>query len=638
MINFNLFVLPFFLGLIYVVIAIGKHWYRWIKALPAIDKVKLMSGIRHPGQVLSALKEIFLEALIHRRMWKRNPLLGYMHMSFALGWFLLIVLGNIESRFYSGVHLNAPYYPIFLKFFIHDKLVLFFEIYSVPGFFRFLMDFLLLFVLSGLVLAIIKRQKSKWFGMKRTTDLQLTDIVSLTTLWMIFPMRLLAESFTAGYYGSGGGFLTQPLGNFLVWLMPFSDAFVAYTLWWGYSLVLGIFFITLPFSRYMHIPTEVLLIFFRHFGIQPKKWYSSFSDVEVQACSRCGVCIDVCQLNEAGIHDSQAVYFIRGVRDKYVPEEISRKCLVCGRCQESCPVGINADSLRLIKRRELVSGQPSDFSYLVPEKGVTPVQGSARAQGGSLTQDVPEVVYFAGCMSHLTPTIIRAMKGIMNQAGISYIHLDENRSVCCGRPLMIAGKDSQAHDLIEYNKKLIRLTRAKLLVTSCPICYRVFREEYNLPIRIQHHTQFILDLVKTGKIPLQGYFKKVAYHDPCDLGRGSRVYEAPRELISKIADLVPVTQEGNNAMCCGGSLGIFEASQQQRNTMTSGALDMLLQGRPDAIVTACPLCKKTFEKQSPVDVKDIAELVYEALPRAAYYSVSDQSHPAVSYAGELISE
>jgi Fe-S oxidoreductase len=632
MINFNLFVLPFFLGLIYVVMAIGNSWYRWIKALPTIDKLKLINGIRHPGQVLSALKEIFLEGLIHRRMWKRNPLLGYMHMSFALGWFLLIVFGNIESRFYSGVHLNAPYYPIFLKFFIHDKLVIFFEVFSVPGFFRFLMDLLLLFTLSGLVLALIKRQKSRWFGMKRTTEFQLTDRVSLICLWLIFPMRLLAESFTAGYYGSGGGFMTQPLGNLLVHLTPFQSDFVAYSMWWGYSLVLGIFFITLPYSRYMHIPTEILLIFFRNFGIQPKKWYSSFSEVEVQSCSRCGVCIDVCQMNDAGINDSQAVYFIRGLRDKYVPEEISRKCLVCGRCQDACPVGISIDSL---------SGQASDFTYLSKE---TPCQGlptlsesprpfmvSPPGQGR-----IVEVIYFAGCMSQLTPSIIRAMKGIMDNARVSYIHLDMDRGACCGRPLMIAGKDRQANDLIEHNKKLIRNTLAKILVTSCPICYRVFREEYNLPIRIMHHTQYILDLVKTGRIPLQGYFKKVAYHDPCDLGRGSGVYKAPRELISKIADLVTISRTENHSMCCGGSLGIFEASQDQRNAMTAKTLEVLMEGKPDTIATACPLCKKTVEKQSPVEVKDIAELVYQALAKPVYYSVSGQSHQVRSFEGELI--
>ncbi|MCK9219382.1 MAG: (Fe-S)-binding protein [Bacteroidales bacterium] len=619
MINFNLFVLPFFLGLIYVLVAVGKSWYHWIKALTPIDKVKLSTLIRHPKQALSALKEVFLESLVHRKMWKRNPLLGYMHMSFALGWFLLIVCGNIESRFYSGVHVNAPYYPIFLKFFIHDRLVIFFEVFSVPGFFRFLMDFLLLYILSGLVLALLKRQYSNFFGMKRTSRFQFTDRVAMTCLWLIFPLRLLAESFTAGHYGSGGGFLTQPLGDFLVQLLPVPSEFVAYAMWWGYSLSLGIFFVMLPYSRYMHIPTEVLLIFFRHAGIQPKKWYSSFSDTEVQSCSRCGVCIDICQMNTAGIHNAQTVYFIQGVRDRYVPEEITQKCLVCGRCQEICPVGINTDSLRLIKRRELGSGQSTDFSYLKSDDKPKTAQ----------------IVYFSGCMTHLTPSIIRAMTGILENAGISYLHLDKDRSICCGRPLMIAGKDRQANELIEINKQIIHETRATLLVTSCPICYRVFREEYNLPIRIQHHSQFILDLIKTGKIPLQGQFKKVVYHDPCDLGRGTKTYEAPREVLSKVTDLLPVKQEANNALCCGGSLGILNVTQQQRAMITKEALDILLENKPEILATACPLCKKTFATHASIPVMDIAELVYQSIPKPSY-SASAQSHQAKSYANELI--
>jgi Fe-S oxidoreductase len=597
MINFNLFVLPFLLGLIYLVLVVARNFYQWIRALPPKDKIKLASGLRSPKQVAGILYEIFMEALIHRRMWKRNPLMGYMHMSFALGWFLLIVLGNLESRIYSGTHLNAPYYPIFLKFFIHDKLVLFFEVFTVPAFFRFMMDLLLLFILSGLVLALVKRQYSRWFGMRKTTEHLFTDRVALTCLWMIFPLRLLAESYTAGFFQGGGGFMTQPLGNLLVRITPFQADFIAYALWWGYSLVLGIFFVMLPYSRYMHIPTELLLIVFRHSNIQPKKWFSSFSDVELKACSRCGVCIDVCQLRSAGINDSQAVYFIRDMRDRFVREEVAHNCLLCGRCQETCPVGIRTDSLRMIKRREFSTSHNSAFTYLEP--GIT-------------TQS--EVLYFGGCMSHLTPTITRSMVAIMKTAGIPFQFFDQDRSVCCGRPLIMDGKDKQASELIEFNKFMIRQTRAKLLVTSCPICYRVFREEYNLPIQIQHHTQFILDLVRSGKIPLQGKFPRVAYHDPCDLGRGCNVYEAPRELLRKVSDLEETEQVRNDALCCGGSLAIFAASQQQRDAITKEALEILLKNDPEILVTACPLCKKTFEKLSRVKVMDIAELVRASVP------------------------
>jgi hypothetical protein len=239
--TFNFFVLPFFLGLIFLFSYVIKQYSLWIRSLDKADRIRFISGIRSP-KIFSALKEIFFESLLHRKMFRKNLLLGYMHMSFAFGWLLLIVMGNMESRIYSGLWVNPPYYPIFLKFFIHDKRVLPFEIFTVPGFFRFSMDLILVFILFGLILALVKRKRSKWFGLKKTTHLQLTDKVAMTCLWLIFPLRLAAESFTAGAYGYGGGFVTQHLGNVLAMLWPFSDKFIAYAAWWLYSLSLGVFF------------------------------------------------------------------------------------------------------------------------------------------------------------------------------------------------------------------------------------------------------------------------------------------------------------------------------------------------------------------------------------------------------------
>lgn len=613
MVNFNPFVLPFLLGLTYVVLAIARSWYIWIRALPESDKLKVAAGMRHPSFLFSAIKEIVLEGLLHRKMWKRNPLLGYMHMSFALGWLLLIVCGNLESRYYSGTHLNAPYYPIFLKYFIHDRLVIFFETMPVPQFFRFIMDFLLLFVLSGLILALLKRKKSKWFGMQRSTSHTLTDRIALISLWMIFPLRLMAESYTAGFYGNGGGFFTQPLGNLLEKFNLVSSEFVLYIMWWCYSLSLGIFFFTLPRSRYMHIPSEVLLIIFRHFGIQPQKEYSAFSDTEVHACSRCGVCIDVCQLNDAQIYNTQSIYFIREIRDQHLNAKTIQTCLVCGRCQEVCPVGIKTDSLRVMKRHELSKHHHNNFGYLQEKKPMR-----------------TEVVYFAGCMSHLTPSIIRSMKSILLEAGVDFIHLDESRTICCGRPLMIAGKTQQAEALIAFNRQLIMQTQAQILVTSCPICYRVFKENYNLHVRVMHHSQYLLDLVKTGKIPIQGPFQRIAYHDPCELGRGTGTYAAPRELLQKVGDLVSVKSQKEDSMCCGGSLGLLDATQEQKNLITIRALENLVEEKPNVIATSCPLCKKTFAKHSPIEVMDIAELISNSMPKRLSYSASVHSHPVLS--------
>ena len=102
-----------------------------------------------------------------------------------------------------------------------------------------------------------------------------------------------------------------------------------------------------------------------------------------------------------------------------------------------------------------------------------------------------DVLYFAGCMTHLTPTIKNSMVRLLDASGVNYSFLDEEGGVCCGRPLMLAGQDKEARELINYNSQLIWKSGAHTLVTSCPICYKVFKESYYLDVEVLHHTQFI---------------------------------------------------------------------------------------------------------------------------------------------------
>ncbi len=613
--TFDLFVLPFFLGLIFLLVVLGIKYSRWINALPKADILKIRNGIFSRKFFLS-IKEIFFESLLHRKMFKQNALSGWMHMSFAFGWFMLIVIGNIESRVYSGRHVNPPYYPIFLKFFVHDKKVLPFEIYTVPGFFRFSMDLMLLLILSGLVLAFIKRQHSKWFGYQRKTKQTEFDRFALTALWFIFPLRLLAESFTAGYY-LGGGFLTNSLGWVFSCFLPVQ--YLAYPAWWAYSFALGAFFVTLPYSRYMHIPTEVLLIFLRNFGIKTEKNFNSFSEIEVNSCPRCGICIDTCQLNtSACIHDTQSIYFLRSVRQNEVKQDVAFDCLLCGRCQEICPVGINLNAIRIAKRKDIQTLTPNSYSYLTPNQPPS-----------------VDVVYFAGCMTHLTPSIKKAMTEILDVTGVKYSFLDADGTVCCGRPQMMAGKIDAAQQLMDYNKTLIQKSGAKTLVTSCPICYKVFKEDYNLNIQVLHHTQYLWQLMNENKISLKPSEETVVYHDPCELGRGSGIYEEPRQIIKSIAGLMSTEHEKADALCCGGSLGNVQINSKQQNAIQKDVLDELQKFHPDTIVTACPLCKKTLAKGSETTVEDIAEFVCKALQPTANKKIRKEQFKSLTKA-ELI--
>jgi Fe-S oxidoreductase len=584
--QFDPFVLPFIVGLYFIFGILILKFSLWIIRLSEVDKSKIKKGF-FTKKTVASIKEIFMESLLHRKVLKLNPVLGYMHMSLAFGWFLLIVFGKLGTLSFSHDFFNPLYFAIFFKYF---------EPFHPPFFYSktytFLMDFLLLFILSGLFLAILKRFKSKFFGLKKTTKLKIGDKFALAALWWIFPLRLLAESLTSGVYHSGH-FLTGSLGDQFATFLPVHQ--LMYPAWWAYSLSLGIFFIALPFSRYMHIPTEMLFIFLKNYGIKTEKEYTSFSEIEINSCPRCGICIDQCQLNVAGDGGSSAVYFLQSLRNKEVSPELAMNCLQCGKCEEVCPVDLNLKNLRLTQRNNLSLDQ-SDFDFLPNH---FPVH--------------TKVLYFAGCMTHLTPGIKNSIVKIFETANVDYLFMDKDGGGCCGRPLMLAGEINSAKKLMDYNRELIQNSGARYLVTSCPICYNVFKEEYDLKIEVLHHTTYLWQLIEQKRIELFVKPDRIAYHDPCELGRGSGIYEAPRQIIEKTATLVSSAHEGKNAPCCGNSLANCRLSTKQIDLIRKDALDSLLISNPDVLATSCPLCKKTFAKSASIPVKDIAEIVAESM-------------------------
>jgi len=609
--QFDPFVIPFNIGLYFILIYVVTRSVLWFRDLSRPDKLRLQRGFFGNAFPLS-LKEIFMESLIHRKILKTNLRLGYMHMSLALGWFLLILFGTIEADIFGARHLNAPYKAIFFRFFNPDHGRMGFE-----AAYAFLMDLLLAFILSGLLLAIIKRFYSRIVGLKKTTRLKITDKIALTSLWLIFPSRLLAESFTSGAYGTGS-FLTGSLGSWFATFLPVQE--MAYPFWWLYSLSLGTFFILLPITRYMHIPTELFLIFMRNSGIRTGDKAGTYSEVQTYSCSSCGICIDACQLNfSAGITNIQSAYLMKAIRNNDDVSEIADNCLMCGRCDQKCPVGLELTPIRMIRRR---GGEAENDirniykGYFRSRQTIIPDELNGSSNYDFLHENEPEkadVLFFAGCMTHLTPTIKNSMIKILDASGVKYSFIDEQGGVCCGRPLMLAGQDKEARELINYNSQMIWKSGARTLVTSCPICYKVFRESYYLDVEVLHHTQFIKRLIDEGSLKMNFLHKKVVYHSPCELGRGSGVYNDPKEVLSHVSRLEKSKFEDENSLCCGGSLANMKVSSGNKKKIAFDAALELTKGKPDILATACPLCKKTFSAVTETKVADISEIVAEAI-------------------------
>lgn len=649
--GYSNFVIPFVVGISFMLIWLTVGLIRLLAKIPADDRRRFWKSLITPKIALKNIKDLFCDCLFHTKIWKRKPLLGYMHSSIAFGWFMLIVLGHIEVALFVPKHLawtdGGLFYPIFYRFFVWIN----------PGhvtlrgwFFFFLMDFFLLYVLTGVGMAIFKRFRSIVLGMRHTTKPSLADRVALYSLWMIFPLRLLAESFTADL--SGGSFLTVPVNHLWHWI--FGDKLFFMPVWWAYSICLGLFFAAMPFSRYMHILTEVLWILLRNAGIQPRHPRKGVAEAEIYACSSCGLCLDACPMNVQKKNlKYSSVYFIRFLRrhnEKKI-NAIADKCLMCDKCHALCPVGVDAPALRRAQRATVNNSLPYDYSYLmegslgsnsssvstcvaanacsitagsVASTRTATAHASLTDPSPSLTEPVEvttniqktsedwKVMYFAGCMTHLTPRIIKSVEKVFKSAGVNYIFADRDGGICCGRPLMLAGKTDAAYETISANRKMILGSGCRILVLSCPICYKIFKDEYALEgVEVLHYTQFIKRLVDEGKLKLTAGDERIVYHDPCELGRGCGVYKEPREVLAQAGTLVKATKEGDESICCGGSLGSLTLDSRDRAKITESSVGNLLVNNPQTIVTACPLCLKTFSESVPetVKVQDFAETV-----------------------------
>ena len=596
---YSLFIIPFCLGVLALLVISVVKYCHWIKGFDRRQQTLIRKNI-FTWKFLPAIWEMVRECLLHWRITKHNALLGYMHRSLAFGWFLLIVVGAVQAIVaYPNGH---PFHvAIFFNYFEPR-----FAVSPCPAlpFFANLMDVLLLYVFSGLSLAIVKKFWSKPLGMKRTTRHSLTDRIAKASLWCIFPARLLAEGATSAIYGNGG-FLVAALGR-LFQMMGLTSPIFEYHLWMFYSVVLGLFFTLMPFTRYMHIFTEVFLIYFRKMGLCDGDSKNGYTMFELSACSRCGICIDGCPINrELGVTDIQGVYLLQAIRSKdfkHRAEEISNMCMVCGRCSTECPVGVDLEPIRRQVRTEQVKDIDSPFGYQYL-KSIHHFNAVGR------------VAYFGGCMSHLTPGITQAMEQIFQAAGQPYWYMDHDGSICCGRPLQQQGLIRQAQALRERNKSMLKKSNATMLVTSCPICYQSFTKDYKLDIPVMHHSQYIDMLLQSGKIKVQQSRLRVAYHDPCELGRGCGVYDEPRHVVASAATLLPTREEREKSLCCGFNLGNISIDGERQVLIRDAALRNLLEPNPDSIATACPMCKKAMTRANNGPVNDIAELVAKQLAK-----------------------
>lgn len=245
--------------------------------------------------------------------------------------------------------------------------------------------------------------------------------------------------------------------------------------------------------------------------------------------------------------------------------------------------------------------------------------------------ETPEILFWVGCAGSFdqrAQKITKAFATILDKIGIVYAILGKEE-MCNGDPARRAGNEFLFQMMAYQNIQLLNNYGIKKIVTTCPHCFNIFKNEYPAlggNYEIVHHTTFLQQLIDEGKIKLKDADsfkgKKITYHDSCYLGRGNGIYEAPRKVLEALdIELVEMNRCGKNGFCCGaGGAQMFKEEEKGNKRINWERADEAIGTGSQIIAAACPFCNtmltdgvKAAEKETDVKVMDIAELIVASL-------------------------
>ena len=242
----------------------------------------------------------------------------------------------------------------------------------------------------------------------------------------------------------------------------------------------------------------------------------------------------------------------------------------------------------------------------------------------------PEILFWVGCAGSFderAQKITRDICKILHHVGIKFAVLGTEES-CTGDPAKRAGNEFLFQMQAMTNIQILDGYHIEKIVTGCPHCFNTIKNEYpglGGHYEVIHHSQLIQQLIDEGKLKAEGgesfKGKKITFHDPCYLGRGNGVYEAPRKALEILdAELVEMKRCKTNGLCCGaGGAQMFKEPEKGIKDVNIERIDEVLNIQPNIVAAACPFCMtmlsdgvKNYNKEQEVRVLDIAEITARA--------------------------
>jgi Fe-S oxidoreductase len=238
----------------------------------------------------------------------------------------------------------------------------------------------------------------------------------------------------------------------------------------------------------------------------------------------------------------------------------------------------------------------------------------------------PEVLFWVGCAGSYdarAQKVTVAFCKLLQKAGVEFGILGTEES-CTGDPARRAGNEFLFQMLAQQNIAVLNMYEVKKIVTACPHCFNVLKNEYpelGGNYEVLHHTQFLQNLLAEGRLKIEGGSfkgKKITYHDSCYLGRANGVYEAPRSLLQSLdADLIEMKRCRTNGLCCGaGGAQMWKEDEPGDKRINVERVEEALETGASVVAVNCPFCLtmmsdgvKAKDQQERVMVFDLAEMI-----------------------------
>ena len=603
-----------------ICVSLGLFWMRLRTVLTALQKAKPDPDYSiHP--IAPRVKAFVWEVLCQGLVIKERPLPGIAHAFVFWGFlaFGLVTTAHIFEGF--GFTLSRESWPARAYFGFVAVFAVVVAI-SIAG----------LFVRRFLV-------RPRWLGSK----------LSYESGFIAFLIFLLMVTYIAEYFIPGGGAAAK--AN-----------------WWIHTASLLIFLPLIPHTKHLHLVLSPFAIFTKRegfsdipklsgdedFGLDTGKDVTKLDVLQAFSCVECGRCSEHCPAFNTGkeLNPKEIVLGLRrylldpeaGIGSEspllgpHISEKAAFQCTTCGGCEYQCPVGIQHLPIIIGLRRGAVNTGKWENEYgtklflNMERTGNSLGFASSERQKFIERADLPifdgsqEYCLWLGCMGAYDPhgrEIVQAFAKVLRHAGITFGVLRKER--CNGDPARRLGNDLLFTQLAEQNIETLTAAAPKKMVSICPHCVRTISNDWReagTTFEIEHHSELLARIQDRLPQPAAAR-EKIAYHDPCYLGRYRDVYDEPRAVVDRYAEVVEAPRNRERSFCCGAGGGQMFLGEEEGKRVNVTRAQELVDTGAGAIGVACPFCQTMFRDalaqvtDKPVKLLDIAQIAAAALDQNA---------------------